>query len=106
LRSKAGLNEFPSFSVIVNEGAGHYTIAESIINDWYNNLGIKASLDVQSWEELISNKVSRNFAVVRSGWGADYNDPAAMMEILSSTNENNDSGWSDSLYAFTRGYIK
>ncbi|WP_052092096.1 peptide ABC transporter substrate-binding protein [Paenibacillus sp. FSL H7-0357] len=96
--NEEGLNEFPSFSVIVNEGPGHYTIAESIINDWYNNLGIKASLEVQSWEELISNKVSRNFAVVRAGWGADYNDPSAMMEILSSTNENNDSGWSDPLY--------
>lgn len=93
-----GLTELPEFSVIVNEGAAHDFIASSIISGWSKNLGVEAYLEVQPWQELLSNRYSQNFTVARAGWGADYNDPSAMLDIFTSGSPNNDSGWSNPQY--------
>lgn len=92
------LTELPEFTVIINEGEGHQFIAASILKDWSDNLGIEANIDIQSPQEVQANKYSQNFTIARAGWTADFNDPAAMMELFTSSSVNNDSGWSDPQY--------
>ncbi|AIQ58579.1 hypothetical protein PBOR_17755 [Paenibacillus borealis] len=98
-----GLTTLPGFSIIMNDEGDHASIAESVISDWKEKLGIQASIEVQSWPELMDNRVNQNFSVARAGWGADFNDPASMLELFTSWSPDNDSGWSDEWYD---AYIK
>ena len=98
-----GLSKLPDFSIIMNEGDNHEIIAESIINDWYEKLGVEVSSELQSWPELLDNRKIQNYAMARAGWAADFNDPASMLELFSSQSASNDTGWSDTVYD---GYMK
>ncbi|UQZ36784.1 peptide ABC transporter substrate-binding protein [Paenibacillus sp. PK3_47] len=93
-----GLSELPEFSIIVNEEGGHDLVAFSVISDWNKNLGIEAGLEFQPWQQLLSNRYSQNYTIARAGWGADYNDPSAMLGIFTSESPDNDSGWSSPQY--------
>ena len=89
-----GYKELPSFSIIVNEGS-HVQIAKSVIKSWKKNLGIDVTVEPQTWEDLINNRKHKNYTVARAGWRSDFNDPAGMMEFLTSGNVDNDTGWSN-----------
>ncbi|MEK3715078.1 peptide ABC transporter substrate-binding protein [Paenibacillus sp. FSL R7-0333] len=95
---EAGLTKFPSFTIIVNEYINHDVIASKVIKDWQKNLGIEASVEIQSFEELLDNRIHQNYAIARAGWSADFNDPASMLELFSSQNVSNDTGWSNTAY--------
>ncbi|MFE4712450.1 peptide ABC transporter substrate-binding protein [Paenibacillus sp. NPDC056722] len=98
-----GLKALPSFSIIINEGDGHKTIAQAVIGDWKKNLGINASIEVKSFGELIDKRHKGSYSIARAGWGADFNDPATFLEYFTSWSGTNDSGWSSPQYD---NYIK
>ncbi|MFF2907795.1 peptide ABC transporter substrate-binding protein [Paenibacillus sp. NPDC057934] len=93
-----GLKTLPSFSILINEGDGHKTIAQAVIGDWKKNLGIHVSIEVKSFGELIDRRHKGNYSIARAGWGADYNDPATFLEYFTSWSGVNDSGWSSPQY--------
>ncbi|AIQ48381.1 hypothetical protein R70723_22525 [Paenibacillus sp. FSL R7-0273] len=93
-----GLSSLPEFSIIVNAEQNHDWIASLIVSGWKESLGIKATVEVQNWNELLDNRYSQNYTVARAGWRADYNDPAAFLEYFTSWSADNDSGWSSKLY--------
>ncbi|MCL6603915.1 MAG: peptide ABC transporter substrate-binding protein [Paenibacillus sp.] len=93
-----GLTKLPKFNIIVNEEQNHDLVAQFIISDWQENLGIEANVEVQSWNELLDNRYSKNFTVARAGWRADYNDPATFLEYFTSWSEDNDTGWYNKQY--------
>lgn len=95
---EAGLTKLPSFSIIVNEDSNHGAIAKKVINGWHKNLGIDASIEIQSFPELVNNRKNQNYAMARAGWAADFNDPASMLELFSSQSASNDTGWSNKTY--------
>ncbi|MDF9840530.1 MULTISPECIES: peptide ABC transporter substrate-binding protein [unclassified Paenibacillus] len=93
-----GLTSLPEFNIIVNAEQSHDLIASIIVSGWKENLGIKANIEVQAWNELLDNRHSQNYTVARAGWRADYNDPAAFLEYFTSWSADNDSGWSNKQY--------
>ncbi|WP_339314135.1 peptide ABC transporter substrate-binding protein [Paenibacillus sp. FSL M7-0896] len=95
---EAGLIKLPTFSIIVNKSSLHEDIAANVIKDWRENLGIEASIEVQSFEELLDNRDDQNYAIARGSWTADYNDPYTMLNLFSSQSGSNYTGWSNTQY--------
>ncbi|MBY0010424.1 peptide ABC transporter substrate-binding protein [Paenibacillus typhae] len=93
-----GLTSLPEFNIIVNAEQGHELIASIIVSGWKENLGIKANVEVQAWNELLDNRHSQSYTVARAGWRADYNDPATFLEYFTTWSADNDSGWSNKQY--------
>ena len=98
---------FPPVSIFFNTLDLHQKTAESIQQMWTKNLNIRVSLRSEEWASFLKSRSNLEFDIARNGWIADYPDPTAFAELLQSTNENNDTGWSnpeyDRLLALSRG---
>ena len=101
LLSQAGFPDgkgLPKLEILYNTHEGHKKIAEAIQQMWRENLGVQATLYNQEWKVFLDTQQSKNYMVSRAGWIADYNDPNTFLDLLTTGNGNNHSGWSNAQY--------
>lgn len=89
---------FPKFEILYNTLESHKTIAEAIQQMWKKNLNIELGLRNEEWKVYLSSKTQGNFQMVRFGWIGDYVDPNTFLELYTSHNGNNNSGWANAEY--------
>ena len=65
---------------------------------WRRNLGIEVTLVNQEWKVYLDSQVTLNYQLQRGGWIADYVDPHVFLEIWTTGNTNNNTGWSNAHY--------
>ena len=85
---------FPQFSYLTNDSGYHKQVAEYLQQAWAE-LGLTCTVEVQEWKTVTANRRAGNFDVARNGWVYDYDDPSNMIELLGTTNGNNDGKFSD-----------
>jgi oligopeptide transport system substrate-binding protein len=87
---------FPSFTLVVStrgeaSPGAHFRIAETVVEMWEANLGIKAEIEVIGDFGAYNDRLRTNTpSIYVIGWGADFNDPDNFLNILfhSSTDMN------------------
>jgi oligopeptide transport system substrate-binding protein len=89
---------FPPFAIVYNTNEGHKKIAEYISDQWRKNLNIEATATNQEWQSILENVRRLNYDVERAGWIGDYRDPNTFLDLLVSSNGNNQTGWGDPYY--------
>ncbi len=89
---------FPPIEIQYNTRESHRDVAEVIADSWRRNLGIHARLQNQEWRVFMDTQRRIDYDVSRSSWIADYADPYGFLEIFTTGNENNRTGWSDARY--------
>ncbi len=89
---------FPRLELLYNTSQNHRVIAEAIQQMWRRELGIDISLRNEEWKVYLDSQDTRNFDLQRGGWIADYVDPHVFLEIWTSTNLNNDTGFANANY--------
>ena len=50
------------------------------------------------WGTYLSRMKQMDFDIVRGGWIGDYQDPQTFLELWTTGNENNHTGWGDASY--------
>ncbi|WP_221403463.1 peptide ABC transporter substrate-binding protein [Croceicoccus naphthovorans] len=85
---------FPRFEILINTSEGHRKIAEAIQAMWRRELGIDVGIYNQEWKVYLDTRQNRDFTIARMGWVAPYLDPLPMLEVMTTGNPNNDSGYS------------
>ena len=102
LLAEAGYGEggraFPSFAIHYNTRESHRDIAEVVADGWRRNLGIRARLENQEWRVFLDTQRRGDYDVSRSSWIADGVDPQGFLEIFTSGDDNNRTGWSDARF--------
>jgi oligopeptide transport system substrate-binding protein len=101
LLSEAGysdIKKFPAVEILYNTSEAHKQVAEAIQEMWAKNLGIKATLTNQEWKVYLTSEDEGNFQIARAGWIADYVDPMTFLDMWTTHNGNNDTGWSNASY--------
>jgi oligopeptide transport system substrate-binding protein len=88
----------PTVEILYNTLEYHRTIAEAIQQMWKTKLGVDARLVNQEWKVYLDSQRSLNYQVCRAGWTGDYNDPNSFLEIWTTGNGNNETGWSNVEY--------
>ncbi|MGY0163540.1 ABC transporter substrate-binding protein [Edwardsiella tarda] len=78
-----------SFSLLYNTSEEHQRIAIAVASMWKKNLGVEAKLNNQEWKTMLDTMRNGNFELVRTGWIAEYDDPAAMLNGFGSGDSNN-----------------
>lgn len=91
------ITSLPSITLITN-GDGNQYVANQITDMWKRNLGVTIKVKVENFYTLLQDKQKKNYQIARSGWSADYNDPAAFLELFTSWNSENTSGWNNAIY--------
>ena len=89
---------FPRKEILINTSEAHRKIAEAIQAMWRENLGIEVGIYNQEWKVYLDSQSQLNFDLSRSGWIADYAYPMTFLEIFTTGNGNNDTGWSNPRY--------
>lgn len=88
----------PAIAIHYNTRELNRDVAEVIADSWRRNLGLAARLENQEWRVFLDTQKKTDYDVSRSSWIADYADPFGFLEIFTTGNENNRTGWGDPRY--------
>jgi oligopeptide transport system substrate-binding protein len=82
-----------------NTSENHRRIAVAVASMWREHLGVEASVLNMEWKALMQlRRDTAGWQVLRFGWVADYADPNAFLELLTSGHGQNTLGWSNPEY--------
>lgn len=99
LLKQSGLaDNFPEIELFYNTSENHKKIAEAIVEQWRENLGVKVLLRNSEWKTFLADQKSLNYDISRSSWIGDYNDPENFLEVFTSEGGNNRTGWKNKKY--------
>ena len=92
LLAKAGYENgegFPAFTYSTNESGYHKPVAEYLQQAWAE-LGLSCTVEIVEWSSFTPMRRAGDYQVARNGWVGDYPDASNQLELLYSTNGNND----------------
>ncbi|MBR1628583.1 MAG: peptide ABC transporter substrate-binding protein, partial [Lachnospiraceae bacterium] len=89
---------FPSIKYATNDSGFHKPVAEYLQSVWADELGIDMSIEIQEWNTFSADRRAGNFDVARNGWVLDWDDPSNMINLLETSNGNNDGRFSDETF--------
>jgi oligopeptide transport system substrate-binding protein len=88
----------PPVEILFNTSENHRVIAEAVQEMWRRELGLEVRLANQENKMLLQARRTGDYQVLRSSWIADYADPASFLDLWTSDNGNNHTGWASSDY--------
>jgi oligopeptide transport system substrate-binding protein len=65
---------------------------------WESALGVNVSLSKQEQKSWLSSMRELSYQMCRSSWVGDYNDPMTFLEMFTTGNGNNRTGWASTEY--------
>lgn len=77
------------FTYSTNDAGYHKVVAEYLQEAW-KQLGVDMTVDIVEWASFTPMRRAGDYQAARNGWVGDYSDPSNMIELLYSTNGNND----------------
>ncbi len=89
---------FPKLEILFNTNEGHRQIAEAVQQMWRKNLGVEIGLYNQEGKVWSDTMRAGNYTIARFAWVGDYLDPSTFLDIMTSDNGNNQTGWKNAEY--------
>ncbi|HXH53603.1 MAG TPA: peptide ABC transporter substrate-binding protein [Sphingomicrobium sp.] len=89
---------FPRKEILINTSEAHRKIAEAVQAMWREHLGIDVGIYNQEWKVYLDSQSNLDYDIARAGWIGDYPHPMTFLEIFTTGNGNNDTGWSNPRY--------
>ncbi len=80
---------FPTIVYSTNDSGYHKAVAQYLQEAW-KVLGITTQVEVVEWASFTPKRRAGDYHASRNGWVYDYNDPTNMLDLMISTNGNND----------------
>lgn len=84
-----GGDGFPTITYSTNDAGYHKVVAEYLQQAW-KELGVTLNVEVVEWASFTPMRRAGDYEISRNGWLFDYNDASNMLDLLYSTNGNND----------------
>ena len=88
---------FPQITYSTNDAGYHKVVAEYLQQAWAE-LGIDLSVEIVEWASFTPMRRNGDYDSSRNGWVGDYSDPSNMLDLLYSTNGNNDGKFNNADY--------
>lgn len=88
---------FPQISYSTNDAGYHRVVAEYLQQAWAD-LGVNLSVNIVEWASFTPMRRNGDYEVARNGWVGDYSDPSNMLDLLYSSNGNNDGKFNNRAY--------
>ena len=84
--------------ILYNTADSHRDIAEVIMQDWKQHLGINVVLRNLEWGSFLDALRTGDYMVSRSGWIGDYPDPNTFLDMFVTGGPNNQTNWGSAEY--------
>ena len=88
---------FPSFTYTTNDSGYHKAVAEYLQQAW-GQLGLNMDVQMVEWASFTPMRRNGEYDAARNGWVGDYTDPSNMLDLLYSSNGNNDGKFNNAEY--------
>ncbi len=101
LLAEAGFPEgkgMPKLSIHVNDSESHVLIAEALQNAWKTQLGLDFSIRQESSSVFYDTQQRLDYQISRAGWIADFVEPISFLDMWTTGNANNNTGWGSEKY--------
>lgn len=85
-------------TLMTSEGTANELFSQVIQEQLRQNLGIEAKIEVLTIGEARARRNAKNYDLFSGGWGPDYNDPMTDLELWTSNNSNNHTGYASEAY--------
>ena len=85
------------FTYSTNDAGYHKAVAEYLQQAW-KDIYVDVKVEVVEWSSFTPMRRQGQYDASRNGWVADYFDPSNMLDLLYSTNGNNDGKFADADY--------
>jgi len=89
---------FPQAELLYNTLEAHKLIAENVVQQWRENLGITVSLRNSEWKVYLNDVQHLQYQIARAAWIGDYVDPNTFLDMFVTGGGNNQTGWSNARY--------
>lgn len=86
-----------TFTYSTNDAGYHKAVAEYLQQAW-KEIYVDVKVEVVEWSSFTPMRRQGDYDASRNGWVADYSDPSNMLDLLFSTNGNNDGKFNDADY--------
>lgn len=90
LMAEAGFpngNNFPTINLVINSGGSrHSKVANEIVNQWRNILGLNVEINTLPLDQKIEDSKYGRGDIFRSAWVADYPSPESFLSIFYGAN--------------------
>mgnify|MGYP002510400484 CR=1 FL=1 len=87
----------PSITYSTNDAGYHKVVAEYLQQAWAE-LGVDLNVEIVEWASFTPMRRNGDYEASRNGWVGDYSDPSNMLDLLYSSNGNNDGKFSNAEY--------
>ncbi len=88
---------FPAITYSTNDAGYHKVVAEYLQQAWAE-IGVELQVDIVEWASFTPMRRNGDYDASRNGWVGDYSDPSNMLDLLYSTNGNNDGKFNNAEY--------
>ncbi|MFW5966990.1 MAG: peptide ABC transporter substrate-binding protein [Persicimonas sp.] len=85
-------------TLLYNTDPMHKRIAERAQAMWRDELGVRVELEDEEWVQYLERLEQGDFQIARQGWIGDYHSPRTFLDLWSTENRDNNSGWSNRRY--------
>lgn len=89
---------FPKLTIAFNTSDEHRNIAMAIQQMWKKELGISVALENVEWKVFLDRERQMDYEIDRASWVGDYLDPYTFLEMFTTGNGNNKTGFSNARY--------
>ena len=87
----AGDPENPDLQITYSTNdAGYHKVVAEYLQDAWAQIGVQLKVDIVEWASFTPLRRAGDYEISRNGWVGDYSDPSNMLDLLYSTNGNND----------------
>ena len=88
----------PPVQILINTSANHRQVAEVVQHTWREQLHVDAQIVNQEWKVYLDSQHQLNYCVSRTAWIGDYIDPQTFLNLMTSDDGNNDTGYKNPEY--------
>ena len=89
---------FPLVRYLYAKSALYEPIAVELQSMWRDTLGVTVSLTRQEWKVYLASMTSLDYEISGASWVGDYPDPNTFLDMFTTGNGNNRTGWGDPSY--------
>ncbi|MDB4866758.1 MAG: peptide transporter substrate-binding protein [Cohnella sp.] len=90
---EAGLSAMPKLSIISDDKDTDKNIIEFLVSQWQQNLGVTVEANPMPHKNRLEKELSKQYDIVNTRWGADYNDPMTWLDMYVAGGSFNTQDW-------------
>jgi oligopeptide transport system substrate-binding protein len=93
-----GLSAMPKIKLLSDDGDVSKKASEFLKEQWRQNLGVDVEVENVPFKLRLKRTTDRDYDMVVSLWGADYNDPMTFLDMWITDGDFNENGYSNPKY--------